>query len=100
MRNLSVFTIVLALCLGAGAMIQSGHASHGRQSSIVAVSHATSAPFRDGLYLGKLAAKRGGESHISIGRWTTEADRASFTAGFQQGYHDGLVRVALKADAN
>ena len=100
MKKLSVFTIVIALCLGAAAMIQSGRASDGRQRSSVAVSYATSAPFRDGLYLGKFAAKRGGESHISTGRWATEGDRASFAAGFQQGYHDGLVLRTSKGNAN
>jgi hypothetical protein len=99
MKTLSLFTIVIALCLG-GAMIQSGRASDRRQSSSVVASHATRAPFRDGLYLGKLAADRGGELHISTGRWAAEADRASFTAGFQQGYHDGLVRRAAKANSN
>ncbi len=100
MKKLSLFTIVIALCLGAAAMIQSGRASDGRQSSSAAVSHATSAPFRDGLYLGRLAAKRGGESHISTGRWATKADRAAFTAGFQQGYQEGLVLRASTGSAN
>ena len=100
MKKLSVFTIVIALCLGAAAMIHSGRASDGRHSSSVGGSHATSAPFRDGLYLGRLAAKRGGESHISTGRWATEGDRASFTAGFQQGYQDGLVLRVSTGSAN
>jgi len=85
MKNLSVFTIVIVLCLGAAAMIQSGRATNGWNSSTIEAARATSAPFRDGLYLGKLAAARGGESHISISRWATAADRASFTAGFEQG---------------
>ena len=100
MKNLSLFAIVIALCLSAAAMIQSGHGSKGWQSSRVAASQITSAPFRDGLYLGKLAAERGGEVHISSGRWATEGDRASFTEGFQQGYHSGVARLASKADSN
>ena len=100
MKKLSLFTIVIALCLGAAAMIQSGRGSDGWQSSSIQTVRATSAPFRDGLYLGKLAAERGSESHISSGRWATEADRAAFTAGFQQGYHDGLVRLASEANPN
>jgi hypothetical protein len=102
MKNLPVFTIVIALCLGgAVAMIQSDRGSNGWQSSSIQAARATSAPYRDGLYLGKLAAARGGESQISTGRWTTEADRASFKAGFQQGYDDGLVlRASSKGSAN
>jgi hypothetical protein len=97
MKNLPLVTIVIALCLGtAVAMIQSGRASDGWQSSSIQTVRATSAPYRDGLYLGKLAAARGGESQISIGRWTTEADRASFKAGFQQGYDAGVVLRASK----
>ncbi len=101
MKNLPVFTIVIALCLGAAtAMIQSGRGSNGSQSSSIQSVCATSAPYRDGLYLGKLAAARGGESQISTSRWTTEADRASFKAGFQQGYDAGLVLRATKGSAN
>ena len=101
MKNLPVFTIVIALCLGAAtAMIQNGRGSNGSQSSSIQSVCATSAPYRDGLYLGKLAAARGGESQISTGRWTAEADRASFKAGFQQGYDTGLVLRASKGSAN
>jgi len=98
MKKLMLFAAVIELCLGA-AMIHTGHASNPGQISAEA-NHATSAPFRDGLYLGKLAAERGGESHIYTGRWTTEGDRASFTAGFQQGYQNGLVLRASKGSTN
>jgi len=95
MKKLSLFTVVIALCLGAAAMIQS-RGSDALRSSTVDASPTTSGPFRDGLYLGKLAAKHGGVPHISSGRWATETDRASFAAGFQQGYHDGRVRRTSK----
>src|SRR5213595_2593847 len=65
-------------------MIQSGLRSDGWQSSSIQTVRATSAPYRDGLYLGKLAAARGGESQISTGRWTAEADRASFKGDFSR----------------
>ena len=101
MKNLPVFTIVIALCLGAAtAMIQSGRGSDGWQNSSIQTVHATSAPYRDGLYLGKLTAARGGEPQISTGRWTTEADRASFKEGFQQGFDARLVLRASKGSAN
>jgi hypothetical protein len=101
MKNLPVFTIVIALCLGAAvAMIQSDRGSNGWPSSSIQTARATSAPYRDGLYLGKLAAASGGEPHISSGRWTTEADRASFKAGFRQGYDAGLVLRASKGSTN
>ncbi len=96
MKKLSVFTIVIALCLGAAAMIQSARVTGGWKSSSIDAPRLISAPYRDGLYVGKLAAQCGGESLISTGRWATEADRTSFTEGFQQGYRDGLVLRASK----
>ena len=99
MKKLFVLTIVIALCLSAAAIIQS-FGSNASQNSSVGASQATSGPFRDGLYLGKLTAESGGQAHISSGRWATEADRASFTAAFQQGHHDELVRRASKATPN
>jgi hypothetical protein len=101
MKNLPAFTIVIALCLGAAvAMIQSDRGSNGWQSSSIQTARATSAPYRDGLYLGKLAAAGGREPRISSGRWTTEADRTSFTTGFQQGYQDQRVLRTSKAGWN
>lgn len=101
MRNLPVFTIVIALCLGAAVgMSQSSRESNEWESSSIRTESATSAPYGDGLYPGKLAAAKGGEAHISTGRWLTEADRASFKAGFQQGYDSGLVLRAPKGSAN
>jgi hypothetical protein len=101
MKNLPIFTIAIALCLGAAvAMIQIDRGSNGWQSSSIQTARATSAPYRDGLYLGKLAAARGGESQISTGRWTTEADRVSFAAGFREGYQAGLARRAPKASSH
>jgi hypothetical protein len=86
MKNLPVLTIAIALCLGAAvATIQSGPTSNGWQSSGIQTADATNAPYREGLYLGKLAAARGGESRISTGRWATEADRASFQSGLSAG---------------
>jgi len=49
MKKLSLFTIVITLCLGAAAMIQSGRASDGRQSSGAAVSHAPAHLFAMGF---------------------------------------------------
>src|SRR5258705_196533 len=46
----------------------------------------TRAAFRDGLYLGRLAAQSGEEPHISEARGSNQADRILFTAGYAQGY--------------
>lgn len=98
MKKIMLLAGVIELVIMAG-MLLSGRASSVPQNSQVAAHQLTSAPYRDGLYLGKLTAERGAESHISSGRWTTEGDRASFTAGFQQGYQGGRVLRASTAGA-
>jgi hypothetical protein len=55
------------------------------------ISHITDGAFRDGLYLGRLAAESGAAPRVVAGRWATEADRASFTAGYHKGYDDFLA---------
>jgi hypothetical protein len=58
-----------------------------------------SAAFRDGLYMGKLAAKRGAPMRLASGRWSTLGDRALFALGYEQGYHESLARVAASGEA-
>jgi len=58
-------------------------------------AHATNAAFRDGLFLGTLTAKRGGEYHAATGRWATDEDRASFIAGYRQGYAEMLASASV-----
>jgi hypothetical protein len=61
------------------------------------ISQITDGAFRDGLFLGKLAAERGAEPHIPVGRWATAEERASFTTGYQRGYTEFLAsRVARR----
>jgi hypothetical protein len=49
--------------------------------------------FRDGLYLGKLAAERGQPQRVAIGRWLTDHDRSMFTAGYLRGYNASMVEA-------
>jgi hypothetical protein len=94
MTKLSLYIAVLALFAGATATLQA--ILHDAQQSIRPVvepgaSRDASAAFRDGLYLGRLAAEEGGPIRITSGRWATDGDRTLFTAGYQQGYHDFLA---------
>ncbi|MDP9339441.1 MAG: hypothetical protein M3P45_11280, partial [Acidobacteriota bacterium] len=41
-----------------------------------------SAPYRDGVYLAKLAQQRGGLHTPSIGRWANAEQRQAFSAGY------------------
>lgn len=86
MKKLSVFAAVLALFAGTAAMMRSDRASASPASTSTIL--ASSAPFRDGLYLGRLAARQGKPMHIASGRWAAPGDRNSFVAGFQQGYQE------------
>ncbi|GEM_PF-4612861 len=56
----------------------------------------TDAPFRDGKYLGKLAAENGENAHIAAGRWSKPEERQAFTTGYLQGY-EGVVGVKTHA---
>lgn len=94
MTRLSFFTSVIAIGLGMVSGLQTVRRPYTPSANDNA-SQATDGAFRDGLYLGKLAADRGAESHIAIGRWATAEDRASYTAGYQRGYNEVLAsRVA------
>jgi len=44
--------------------------------------------YRDGLYLGKLAAESGQPPRAAIGRWATDQDRFMFGAGYRRGYSE------------
>jgi hypothetical protein len=85
---------VVALCLGTIAMIQSERAS-GQNLKPGTIAQITSAPYRDGVYEGKLAAQHGRQTGVPSGRWVRQEDRAAFAAGFQEGCatcHKAVVR--------
>jgi len=42
------------------------------------------AAYRDGLYVGKLAAQRGEQRLAPVGRWSAQNDREAFLAGYEQ----------------
>jgi hypothetical protein len=80
--------LVIVLCLGATGMLSMGNPAHSPQDASRLANLATNAAFRDGLYQGKLAAQRGDAPHVAIGRWASEADRATFSDGYQLGYRE------------
>ena len=93
MKTLLTFALVAALGTGSAFMLGTEHASNGS-------AQLTDGAFRDGLYLGRLAAQNGSERHVSVGRWATLQDRSSFSAGYQQGYSEFLAsRVAVTTGA-
>ena len=68
------------------------------QATRGAVVQETSAAFRDGLYVGKIASERGSEPHISVGRWASPEDRTAYAAGYRQGYNQPGVDATVTSD--
>ena len=58
-----------------------------------------SAAYRDGLYLGKMAAERGDAAHVATARWANDSDRAQFTAGYEQAFGGAVAGESAQSDA-
>lgn len=58
--------------------------SVGLRVAAVSANPEMSAPYRDGLYVGKLAQERGEQRQPSVGRWAAQSDREAFLAGYGQ----------------
>jgi hypothetical protein len=50
------------------------------------------APYRDGLFQGRLAALRGAANRPSVGRWSSDAAREHFVLGYEEAYWDAQSR--------
>ncbi|MGA8622047.1 MAG: hypothetical protein WB660_26445 [Candidatus Sulfotelmatobacter sp.] len=90
MRTLPSLALSIVIFLGTMAMLT----IRGRSLKTGALSEvrlASDGAFRDGVYLGKLAAKGGQALRPAIGRWSTDLDRSSFTAGYRSGYSEFLA---------
>ena len=96
MNRLSFFASVIALGVGMvlGFYGARQHYLPNLSPPVNDVSEITDGAFRDGLYLGKLAAEHDNGPHVAAGRWSTAADRASFSAGYQRGYSEVLASRA------
>jgi hypothetical protein len=80
---------MIALWIGGATLL--GSRSNSLQSVNDDARLNNSAPFRDGMYSGKLAAEHGAALHPATGRWSIRSDRASFIAGYQRGYSETLA---------
>ena len=94
MVRLSLFASIILLGMGTALLHENHHPNWGSVNADI--SRNTDGAFRDGLFLGKRAAERGAAPNAPIGRWATEADRASFTAGYLQGYEEILTNQAAR----
>ena len=90
MTKLLVWLLALAVLAGTATMLRTYAPSDASQTVAAATM---TAPFRDGLYLGRRAAEQGENRHVSSGRWSSREDRASFVAGYQLGYASATLPI-------
>ena len=87
MKKYFMWMVALAVCAGAAEIASSVNQNAAdRQSS--ASAEASTAAFRDGAYVGKLAAHRGEAPHQAIGRWAQNADQRQYATGYTQAYYE------------
>lgn len=85
-----LLTYILAMgCVGTSALLVNRDMTT-RQKQSADAQLMNDAAFRDGLYLGQLAHAANRHMRPPIARWSTEKDRASFAAGYRQGFGEDL----------
>jgi hypothetical protein len=94
-KRLWIYVLTLALTCAVAAVLARVAAHHPHfAGSPVAVNNSADAAFRDGLFQGRLDAERSRRQHLSIGRWSVDADRRSFVSGYLQAYREMYARGA------
>ena len=96
MRNYSLWVLALIVGGSAAEMVKTGMTTTSNAlQNIASNQEISSAAFRDGSYLGKLAAERGDAPHVSVGRWAKNADRILFATGYSEAYSQKLTPNAV-----
>lgn len=91
-----IYALALVICLSTTAML--AVSNHNVNSNAnVETTLASDGAFRDGLYLGKLAAESGQAPRPALGRWSADRDRSMFAAGYRRGYSESVTSVAANA---
>lgn len=88
---------VVAAAAGLAVVLLIGVSFRGPQTSSRDARLITDAAFRDGLFQAKLDVQNGRKPHFTSGRWGSNADRALYIAGYQQGYREFAERHPGKA---
>jgi hypothetical protein len=83
-----LFTYGLAMVVGLGTTALLATSGRVVPAQAATAQLALDGAFRDGLYLGRLAAADGRALRPPIGRWSNERDRAVFVVGYRRGYTD------------
>lgn len=83
MKTLPLLLVTILLTGAAAAVVLSREV---KAVSADGESLMMNAAYRDGLYQGKMDAKENQSPHLTSGRWSADADRSSFIAGYRSGY--------------
>lgn len=98
MKKYTLWALALIVCGGAAEMARVRMASDAQQN-VAGDQQTNSAAFRDGSYLGRLAAEQSDAPHVAIGRWATDADRDLFVTGYREAYSQSLTQnLATRPD--
>jgi hypothetical protein len=97
MSRQSSFT--LTSTLGVAILLVVGGLFHGPRATAPDAWPRVDAAFRDGLFQAKLDVQGGRKARIASGRWSSDQDRASFIAGYQQTYRQLAGAAAVKLAA-
>jgi hypothetical protein len=91
MKRYSLWVLALVLCGAAVGIAKEGVVvadQSADQNNVSGEQRVSSAAYRDGLYLGKLAAERGDSAHVATGRWARESDRTLFASAYHHAYSE------------
>jgi len=81
-----ILSYLLTAILSVGFTLIGEGAVTATKPGVASADQVTNAAFRDGRYQAKLDFENGRRPHLSIGRWSAAADRASYVAGYRQAY--------------
>ena len=95
MKKLTLSALALLVMTASALTLRAGN-----MQPAAAPELANSAAYRDGLYLGKLAAEQGSDSRASTGRWIQAKDRVAFASGYEQAYKTQIANRAAETGAS
>ena len=96
MSRLPLFASVIALSLGFLSVLHYKQDLNDQNDNNPSL--AVNGAYRDGVYLGKLAAEHGGTFPAPVGRWISPEDRRSFSQGYERAYSQ--IRASREASTN
>jgi hypothetical protein len=89
-KVLSIAVLALTATLGAKRLVDPMVAAYPVAIDGHESAQTMTAAFRDGVFQARLSVERGQAEHLSLGRWNSDQDRASFIAGYQQSYRQEM----------